>query len=214
MNASILTSSAALNGLTPLRWNAFSQAATGNFAPLAVSFMPAQVTVFAQQGAGRYPSFAYQFNVYAGSPLPPWVQAGTGVLVNASVTVNGKSINLSSHYIVKNADPMGNFFVVNAPSPSGSRDAGAFTQPLAQTNLDNGAAVSLVMQAQKAMFGCSNGSVVIAPVVDAAGNAPDGETITAGQAEYEITAPTGCKFDLADWQVRSDNGGTLFVRFL
>lgn len=219
MSASILTSSAALNGLTPLRWNAFSQLATNAFAALSASFVPATVTVYPQAGQGPYPDFAYEFGV-AGM-LPPWVQPGVGLAVNASVTVGRTSFDLSSHYIVKAIDTAGGtYFVVNGPSPSGARDVTALTQQLAQTNLDNGGGtvtsptVSLIMQAQKAMFGCSNGSVVIAPVVDFAGNAPDAETVTAGTGQYEITAPTGMKFDLSDWRVKSATGGTLFVRFL
>lgn len=218
MRASILTSSAALNGLTPLRWNAFAQTATGAYAPLAASFTPNNLTVYAQEGAGKYPGFAYQFGVTGA--LPPWVQTGAGIWVKASVTLSGTSLNLSSYYIVKSVDAAGTYFVVNAPSPLGARDVTAINRPLAQTNLDNGSGVvpaplgSLVLQCQKAEFTCTTGSVVIASVVDAAGNAPDAETLTAGQGQYEIAAPTGIKFDLADWRVKTAAAGTLCVRFI
>lgn len=217
MNSSILTSSAADNGLTPLRWLAFTQAAGNNFTPLAASFTPNTVTAVAQEG-GAYPGFAYQFGV-AGT-LPAWVQPGVGVNVQASVTVSGSSLNLSSCFIVKSVDPNGSYFVVNAPSPFGARDAVAITTALSQTNLDNGAGqvpaptVSLIMQAQKVMFGATGGAVTVAPVVDAAGNAPDAETVAPGGGQYEVTAPPGFKFDLADWSVKSTAGGTLYARFI
>src|SRR6266568_3858890 len=99
MNASLLTSSTTLNGLMPLRWNAFSQPATNVFMPLAASVVPVNITVFPQAGAGKYPDFAYQFGV-AGI-LPAWVQPGIGINLKASITINGLSLNLSSYFIVK-----------------------------------------------------------------------------------------------------------------
>lgn len=218
MKASILTSTAALGGLTPLSWNSFSQAGTGSYVSLSALFVPATITVAPQEGSGRYPNFYYQFGVSAGV-IPAWIKPGVGVSVVASVTIGGVSYDVSNAYIVKSIDTVnGAYFIVNAPSPSGGRNAVALTQSVSSTNLDNtsGAqpnpAVSLIMQAQKAMFGASVGSVTIAPVVDHNGGAPNSEVLTSGQAEYEVDAPTGAKFDLADWSFTGT--GTLYVRFL
>ncbi len=206
-------------GLQPLRWNAFAQAAGASFAALAASFTPNKLQVLNQAGTGLYPAMTYRFSVTSGH-LPAWVQPGAGVNIAASVTISGTSLTVSDDYIVKAVDPSGLYFDVNAPRPHGGRDAVAITQTVAATNLDSGSGnvtaplVSLVIQCQKAMLSASAGSVIIAPVVDAAGAAPYTVTLTPTSGEYEITGPNGSKFDLADWQVKQSGSGTLSVRFL
>jgi len=74
--------------------------------------------------------------------------------------------------------------------------------------------VSLSLHMQKAMIQASSGTVQLAPVVDAAGNAPYSITVTGGSAgEYELTDLDGDKTDLSTWQVKYVSSGTLAVRF-
>jgi len=78
--------------------------------------------------------------------------------------------------------------------------------------------ITLVIQAQKIMFGVAAGqsnAISIAPVADAAGAAPVSDSLAVGGAEYEITAPTGSKFDIADWWAKSAGGTpSLSIRFI
>jgi hypothetical protein len=227
-------------GLTPLRWNSFSQAATAAFVPLAASFVPLNIQVIDQNNPAapptwptglaypnKYASWGYRFSVAAGT-LPAWVQPGTALKIAASVTLPNnatvpvnESFTVSDFYVVVALDPLGTYFDANAPRAGSGFDASAITQLVAQTALDNGAGnvptplVNLLIQAQKVMFSASVGSVILAPSVTPAGVAPYSITVTAGQGEYEADAPLGAKFDLADWQVKQGGAGsTLTVRFL
>lgn len=164
-----------------------------------------------QAGYSPQPNDVY----YGGSPR---YEAGDPVI--QPIGPNNTSFNISGAYVVKDIAPDGSYFEVIAPRPNGSSDTVAFTQGVTGT-IDNGSeavptpSVNLVIQCQKAMFSAASGNAIIAPVVDANGNAPYSVTIAAGGPEYEITAPPGCKFDLADWQVKQSGGAaTLAVRFL
>lgn len=202
-----------------LRWLSFSQAATGSYAALAASFTPIQLQVISVGTSGNYKTFNYRFSITSGA-LPAWIQPGTAVNIAASVTVNGVSNNVSDAYVVRAIDPLGLYFDVDGVRPHGSQDAVAFTQTFAATNLDSGSGVittplvSLLMQCQKAMLQCTAGSVLVAPVVDHAGNAPYTVTLAAGGSEYEITAQYGSKFDLSDLSIKQVGSGTLAIRFL
>jgi hypothetical protein len=212
MNTSLLTSTAAL-GLTPLRWNAFSQANPGaSYVPLAASFTPTRFEAVVQLGSSSYLSLAYRF--WADGSQPAWVKPGTGLCISAGVTINGTTLDLSGSYLVKSVSAEGKYFEVNAPSPNGVRDAVSLNQPLGQMTFADSPAVSvaLLLQAQKAMLCASEGTVSVAPVVDGGSKAPYSVSLTAGNSEYELTAQTGSKFDLGDWLV--SGSGTLSVRFI
>jgi hypothetical protein len=213
-----LTNSGALS-LQSLRFVSFSQAATGSFVSLGANFTPVNITVLQDNGTGKYGGFYYQFDV-ASAVLPEWVQPGVGLKIVASVTISGTSYDVSGYYIVDALDPSGHYFQVR--NPSGRNNAASFTQTLVQTALDSGSGaegtplVSLITQFQKAMFQASAGTVLLAPSVDASGNAPYSISLTplsGSGAEYEITAPWGAKFDLADWSIKESGSGTLTVRF-
>lgn len=235
MKSSLISSTSA-SGITPSRWNSFSQVATATYAPLTASFTPVNLQVIDQNASvpqgtaypNKYASYGYRFSVAAGA-LPDWVQPGTPLKIAASVTLPNnavtpvnESITVSDFYVVVALDPNGTYFDVNAPRPHGGGDAASITQLVAQTALDSGSGnipaplVTLVMQAQKAMFSATTGTVVLAPSVDHSGNAPYSVTLVNANPnpEYEITAPAGSKYDLADYQVKFLGIGTLAVRFV
>lgn len=202
-------------GLIQLRHNGFSQAGTASFAPLAATFTPVNFQVI-QLAGGGCPSFIYRFSITSGK-LPAWVIVGAVVVISASVTISGVSQNLTEVYAVRSVDASGMYFDVNGVRPHNGLDATAFTQAVAQTALDSGSGlvttplVSLSLHAQKVMFQATGGTLTLAPVVDASGNAPYAITLLAG-SEYEKVSQPGSKIDLADWQVKG-NGATLSVCF-
>lgn len=154
---------------------------------------------------------------YGGSPR---FESGDPLIQPVFPNPNNTSFNLSGAYVVKDIAPDGSYFEVVAPRPNGSRDAVAFSVGVTGT-IDSGSgavptpSLKLIIQCQKAMFSASSGNSIIAPAVDANGNAPYQVTLTSGGAEYEVTAQPGCKFDLADWQVKQSGGAaTLAVRFM
>jgi len=219
MKSSLLSNTASL-AIVPLRWLSFSQVATASYVPLAASFTPGKLTVIAQAGTSYYPALLYRFTQTSGV-LPAWVQPGVGINLKASVTVSSRSLDLSSYYVVRSVDTVGGtYFDVDAPRSHEARSAVAFTQTLTVTNLDSGSGVvtvplvSLIMQAQKAMFAASSGSVILAPAVDLTGAAPYSITLTSGGAEYEVSSQPCSKYDLSDWSVKWSTAGTLAVRFL
>ncbi len=218
MKSSLLSNTASL-GIVPLRWLSFSQTATATYVPLSAYFTPSKIQVLAQAGTSYYPALLYRFSLTSGK-LPAWIQPGVGINLKASVTVSSRSLDLSSYYVVRAVDTAGTYFDVDAPRPHEARSAVAFTQTLAVTSLDNGSGsvsspvVYLIMQAQRAMFSASAGSVTLAPVVDQNGLAPYSVTLTSGAGEYEVNSQPGSKFDLSDWSVIQNGSGTLSARFL
>jgi hypothetical protein len=210
--------------IQPLTWNAVALTTTSaSYVSLAslATFTPNTLAVISQT-TSYYGYFLYRFAVTSGV-LPAWIINGAAISVAASVTISGKSYTVSSEYIIQNVDSNGLYFDVARPKV-GASDAVELNTAFAATALDNGSGnvitplVTLIMQAQKAMFQCTNGSVSIAPVVDHSGNAPYSIPLvplaTPGQ-EYEVTAQVASKFDLKDWYVKSTNAGssTLAIRF-
>lgn len=207
-------------GLQSLRFVSFSQAATSSYVALGASFIPVNITVIQQDvGSGNagYASYLYQFDMGGSVVLPAWAQQGIGIRIIASVTISGISYDVSGFYIIENRAANGQSIQLRVQSGRGN--AGSLTSALTQTALDtsggkqNSPTATLITQFQKAMFQASAGSVLLAPSVDEAGNAPYSVTVTTTSGEYEITAPVGAKFDLADWQIKQSGSGTMTVRF-
>ena len=224
----VRTSSASESRLTGLIWNAVSIATAvngGNFTKIAApSFTVDKITTYQNRPqASQWPATAAGPNlinqivltVASGGICPAWCIPGAAVKVN--VTIGGIPVVFST--------------VIRDVSSDGKKITFAMTQGLSNTltqtfnaaALDAIAAgivnsITLIMEFQKAMFtvpaGAGN-SVLIAPTADANGaNAPWFQTLTPGGSEYEITAPTGAKFDLADWWLQAVAGTpNISIRF-
>ena len=205
-------------GIHALTSRAFTVANPGaSYVPISASFTPSAISVTAQGGNASYYG-EWVYNIYIGSGvLPAWMRPGTPIQLNASTTISGRSYNISDDYVVTSVDSSGTFFTVLAPRPSGGKDAAALNQALTKQNLDSGAgavkspSVNLILQCQKVLFQAISGSVTVASSVDANGNAPVSYPQSVG-VTFERTAPTGAKFDLADWYVTGT--GTLGVDFM
>lgn len=209
-------------GLTALRWNAFIMAATSaKLIPIVPpSFVVAQITTTLGAEGMAVAQYKFIVNGSRSSPavIPAWCVPGAGVSIN--VTVGGVPIVFSG--IVKDIDTTsGLYFTI---SPSSNQQAMSITTAWTNQNLDAIAtgivnSVTLLIQCQKAMLSVASnagGNVTIAPVADVNGANPNYTvTLTAGGSEYEITAPFGAKFDLADWFVQSSASTVnLQIRFL
>lgn len=209
----LFTCSGAL-GIQLLRWNSFQQTGTAAYVPLTATLTPESITVLLEVSGGHYGVFKYRFSNAA--KLPGWIRPGAAVKIDASVTLDSVSYDVSGWYIVSGIDETdGLYFDVPAPRPHSSGNPAAFTKTVVETALDDGSPgvtplVTLNIQAQKVMFSGDEG-VLIAPNIDTDGVADCEIDLSGGS--YEVTAQPGSKFDLADWYMKG-NTKVLTVRFL
>jgi hypothetical protein len=214
----------AMSGLQGLTWNAFTAtpASTTSFAQITPpSFVCNKLTttLVGQATAGATFTLTAALGI-----LPAWAIPGAHVAVN--VTLGGIFYKFSA--LIRDTVPSSGLvtFVLGSQNgnPSlilGKNTAGVVT-PFTNQNLDSIGGnvvntVTLNAQCQKAMFQVPSGNaVILAPVADANGvNAPYSVTLAAGGNEYEITAPTGAKFNLADFWIMGSGGlSPVTIRFL
>jgi hypothetical protein len=208
----IRTASASL-GLQGLVWNSFSAATTNSaYAKIAP---PSQVVTNLTTVLGASKAGASQLILGVSSGvLPAWIIPGAAVAIN--VTYGGISYIFGQ--VVREVTATTLTLAMNPMSDT------TFSTALANVSLDavGGAVVNtvtLIIQAQKAMFSVlsgAGGNVNLAPVADSNGANPGYfVTITAGGSEYEVTAQPGSKFDIGAWWAQSSAGTVnLTCRFL
>ncbi len=210
----IRVSSASL-GLQGLIWSAFTVATS---AAAFVKIAPPSFTVdkiTTALGAASAGLSKVVLTVASAGILPAW--AVPGAAVNVNVTKGGVPLVFGA--VVKDIAANGTTITFAMSAIGGQSLSTAFTN--ASLDAIAGAVVNTVtlnIQCQKAMFSLPStaaNNVNIAPAADANGaNAPYSATLTPG-SEYEVTAPFGSKFDLADWWVQSAGGTpSLTIRFL
>ena len=198
--------------LQGLKWNAFSvtpgTSVYGQITP--PSFVVNKITT--KMGAAQS-GISQMILTVASGVLPAWAVPGAGVNVN----ITKAGVTSACAWTIR--DVTATTVTLAAPVDSDQ----VFTATYTNASLDAVAGsvvntVTLVIQCQKAIFNCPTGSAAstnVAPVADSNGaNAPYVFTLAAGTTTYELDAPVGAKFDLADFWIYSTGSSALNIMFL
>jgi hypothetical protein len=211
MNIRTATASLGLQGLV---WNSFGVAAAATaYAQIGnPNFTVDKITTILGASPGGLSQMI--LTVAGGGIAPAWAIPGAAVTVN--VTKGGITAAFST--IIRDVSASGKTITFAMNPLSGNTFSTAYTA--AALDAIAGSVVNtitLTIEAQIAVFSSPGGGVAIlvAPAADANGaNSPYFYSIAAG-AEYTVQAPTGSKFDLASWWIKSASATpTLGIRFI
>ncbi len=196
-------------GLQSLRWNGISVVAGAAYAAITPpSFTVDKITTVRGAGQGAQTSIV-RLTVAAAGTVPAWLFPG--VAVGIDITVAGVTLRFSG--TVRDVATDGTALDLVSNEQITSLYAAQALDAIAGAVVNS---VTLRMQCQKAMLTLPAGavSVLFSPNAKADGTVLWSQTIAASQ-EYEITAPIGSKFNLADYYIKSAGADqALLIRFI
>ena len=127
------------------------------------------------------------------------------MIINAKVTISGKIYDVSGAYVVKDIDAAaGTYFDCGCTQPQREpgrcrHNADGYFNRLERHPVREPGYAG-------AEGGVSERQSLLAPVVRRGNNAPFTIDVGLSGTEYVVEAPAGCKFDLGEWWMRTDNG--------
>ena len=163
-------------------------------------------------GTGNFPAVATMrfYTTAQAATLPAWLQPGCAVKIAAVYS----GADVGGSYTVRAVDPNGTWFEVVPRA-----HARLVTAVASPTALDAGSwSATLIAICQKAMIvvPSSAGSAVnMSPNAMFNGTAPGQVTpLPNNGTEYELMAPGGAKFDLADLWFQAGSQSSVQIRFI